>query len=432
MPFRDRREAGQRLGILVRKEHLRDPVVVALPRGGVPVAMEVATALRAPMDVLVVRKLGVPSSPELGFGAVAHGDVLFIDDDIVKDARVSADDVDEAVERERHEVRRRVRLYRGERPWPDLRNRGVVVVDDGLATGGTVRAAVRALAQMGATEILVTVPVAPRATVEELNNDGVHVVALETPEHFGAVGQWYGEFPQLTDSEVSDMLDVAWGKQREVAIPADGGDIRALVTVPSGPLGVVIFVHGSGSGRRSPRNRFVAKALEEAHFATVLVDLLTVPESAEDERKGTHRFDIGLLSSRVATAIDWVARDSPTSGLPVGLVGASTGAAAAIRAAAARTELVRAVVLRGGRVDLAEAEIPMVRAPMLFIVGQNDPQVMDMNQEALRKVRDDGQLVVIPGATHLFEEPGALEQVADVTREFFASHLPQEALSPTW
>jgi putative phosphoribosyl transferase len=199
------------------------------------------------------------------------------------------------------------------------------------------------------------------------------------------------------------------------------GDLR----LPRGASGVVLFAHGSGSSRHSPRNRYVAALLNEARLATLLLDLLTPAEEAIDVRTAALRFDIGLLAQRLIGATDWLTEQPETRRLPIGYFGASTGAAAALVAAAERPDIVNAVVSRGGRPDLAGPALTRVRAPTLLLVGGEDVLVIELNRRALAALPPDKQLVIIPGATHLFEEPGALEQVAHLAREWFERYLLQ-------
>jgi dienelactone hydrolase len=187
--------------------------------------------------------------------------------------------------------------------------------------------------------------------------------------------------------------------------------------------GIVVFAHGSGSGRRSPRNRQVAAALREAGLGTLLLDLLTEPEETADRRTGRLRFDIGLLARRLAGAVQWLADEPETTGLAVGYFGASTGGGAALVAAAEDPDAVAAVVSRGGRPDLAGDALPAVTAPTLLIVGGEDHQVLDLNRQALEQLTTEKRLAVVPGATHLFEEPGALDQVAALAADWFVRHL---------
>lgn len=204
-----------------------------------------------------------------------------------------------------------------------------------------------------------------------------------------------------------------------VHVPASGARLNGDLGLYAGARGIVLFAHGSGSGRKSPRNRFVASYLRRRGLSTLLVDLLTLEEEAVDLRTGYVRFDIDLLADRLVSAIDWLGTSEKTAGLRVGLFGASTGAAAALVAAAERTDVVRAVVSRGGRPDLAGEALSRVTAPTLLIVGGADQVVLDLNQQAFESLGCEKGLVVIPGATHLFEEPGALDEVARIAGDWF-------------
>jgi dienelactone hydrolase len=210
---------------------------------------------------------------------------------------------------------------------------------------------------------------------------------------------------------------------RSVTIPADGVQLAGDLTLPPGAPGVVVFAHGSGSGRFSPRNRAVASFLADAGLGTLLMDLLTEDEESVDLRTRHLRFDIGLLGRRVVASIDWLAAEPATRDLEVGCFGASTGAAAALLAAAERPERVGAVVSRGGRPDLAGDALPRVTAPTLLIVGGRDIEVLRLNQMAMAALGGEARLEVVPGASHLFEEPGALQRVAVLARDWFLGHL---------
>jgi dienelactone hydrolase len=208
-----------------------------------------------------------------------------------------------------------------------------------------------------------------------------------------------------------------------VEVPVRDLRLAGALTVPPAARGVVVFAHGSGSGRFSPRNRAVAGALVDAGFATLLMDLLTAEEEAEDIETARLRFDIRLLAERVIGAIDWLSSDRTLAELAVGCFGASTGAAAALIAAAERPQRVAAVVSRGGRPDLAGDALPRVRAPTLLIVGGRDNEVIELNRRAQILLGGESRLEIVSGATHLFEEAGALEQVAELAREWFLGHL---------
>jgi dienelactone hydrolase len=216
---------------------------------------------------------------------------------------------------------------------------------------------------------------------------------------------------------------------RRCSIPVGDTEVEADLVVPEAVLGVVLFAHGSGSSRLSPRNRYVATELHRAGLGTALVDLFTPEEEALDLETGELRFDIDFLSARLIAIIDWLIENAwPTTGHALGLFGASTGAAGALVAAAARPASVTAIVSRGGRPDLAGEILEVVRQPVLLIVGERDPVVLQLNREAADRLAGETRLEVVPGASHLFEEPGALEQVAQLAREWFVRHLP---LAPT-
>jgi putative phosphoribosyl transferase len=208
-----------------------------------------------------------------------------------------------------------------------------------------------------------------------------------------------------------------------VRVTAGSVMLEGNLTLPEAARGIVLFAHGSGSSRLSPRNRYVARILNEAKLATLLVDLLTPEEEAIDVRTAHLRFDIGLLAERLVGATDWLVQHPDTDQLRIGYFGASTGAAAALMAAVVRPDVVGAVVSRGGRPDLAGRALAQVRAPTLLIVGGHDVEVLELNRAALAQLRAEKELVIVPGATHLFEEPGALDQVARLARDWFERHL---------
>ena len=216
------------------------------------------------------------------------------------------------------------------------------------------------------------------------------------------------------------------GEERLVRIEAGSVLLEGNLSLPEGARGIVLFAHGSGSSRLSPRNRHVAKLLNQARLATLLVDLLSPEEEAVDLRTAQLRFNIGLLAERLVGITDWLVKEPDAQPLRIGYFGASTGAAAALVAAAERPKMVRAVVSRGGRPDLAGPALAHVEAPTLLIVGGNDLLVIELNRTALAQLRSEKRLVIVPGATHLFEEPGALDEVARLAREWFERYLAWE------
>jgi putative phosphoribosyl transferase len=435
--FTNRRDAGRQLAD--RLAHYRnDPqvIVVGLPRGGVPVASEVASALEAPLDVIVVRKLGVPFQPELAMGAIGEHGARYVDSDLVERAGVSAEQFAEVESREREELEWRSHRFRTGRPPAPLADRVVIIVDDGVATGSTARAACHVARAAGASRVVLAVPVAPSDWVDRLRDAADEYVAAETHWRFGSVGLFYRDFAQTTDAEVLECLragaDPSGGdgadaapptpvaeQSTDVLVDAGGISLEGHLQVPEHATGLVVFAHGSGSSRHSSRNRFVAKTLNDARIATLLFDLLTLEEEASHDNV----FDVALLGDRLTATIAWIRQDAAVGGLPLGLFGASTGAAAALWAAAEPGSNVAAVVSRGGRPDLAGLRLDAVRAPTLLIVGSQDTRVLALNREAREHLTSESSIVQVPGATHLFEEPGALGLVAELARDFFVEHL---------
>lgn len=456
MIFDNRLQAGRYLATkLNRYAHRGDVVVLGLPRGGVPVAYEIAVALHAPLDVFMVRKLGVPGHEELAMGAVAGGGIRVLNQDVVDELQIPPHVIDRAAEAERNELQRREAAYRGERPPLDVFDRIVIVVDDGLATGATMRAALQALRQLQPKRLIAAAPVGADSTCHELDAWADETVCAMTPDPFYAVGSWYHDFEQTTDEEVKQLLDDAAAKQQPsqaggqlsstgnahaaassddrddgapreetVRLLIDDGILEGTLSVPPSPRGIIVFAHGSGSSRHSPRNRFVAEALNRRGFATLLFDLLTAAEERLDERTGHLRFDIDFLSRRLLAVTDALVDYVDVRNLPIGYFGASTGAAAALTAAAQRPQVV-AVVSRGGRPDLAADSLRQVYAAVLLIVGGRDEQVLELNRRALVRLSHTQarELSVIPGATHLFEEPGSLDAVARLAADWFAERL---------
>ncbi|WP_435188849.1 phosphoribosyltransferase family protein [Streptomyces sp. bgisy126] len=425
MFFSDRSDAGRQLA--ARLDHLRgqDVVVLGLPRGGVPVAVEVADALDAPLDICLVRKLGVPHRPEVAMGAIGEGGVRVLNDGVIQEAGVDDRALAAVEERELAELDQRARRYRGSRTPVPLEGRTVLVVDDGLATGATALAACRVVRARGAARIVLAVPVAPPGWTARLGGEADETVGVRTPEGFYAVGQFYREFPQTPDDEVIACLDRSRAARdpvvldTDVRIPVDGAVLAGRLAVPEGAVGLVLFAHGSGSSRHSPRNRAVAAELNRAGLGTLLFDLLGEAEAADR----AHVFDTPLLAGRLAGATERLAGRPDVAGLPLGYFGASTGAAAALWAAGDPASPVAAVVSRGGRPDLAADRLAGVRAPTLLVVGGEDPLVLDLNRRAGALLRCEHRLAVVEGATHLFEEPGALEEVAELATSWFTGHF---------
>ncbi|HUH80380.1 MAG TPA: phosphoribosyltransferase family protein [Solirubrobacteraceae bacterium] len=441
--FRDRHDAGRRLAALLERFRDELPVVVGMPRGGVPVAAEVARELNAPLDVVVVRKVGAPQNPEYALGAVAEGGVQVLSYETAAALGLSDRDLKTLVARVEDELSERTRLYRGTSPPLSVAGRTAILVDDGLATGRSAHAAIASLRGRGAARVILAVPVAAPSSVDALRELADEIVCVEMPEDMWAVGAWYEDFHPTSDEEVVALLAELGDASTEGAaedgsrarprdVQSGGAAIRkelgmalgpdlvlgADVTVPPNAAGLVIFAHGSGSSRLSPRNRAVAETIVAAGYATLLFDLLTSVE----ELDRANVFDIPLLAHRLLSASAWAGGQDELAGLPLAYFGASTGAAAALTAAAQLGERVHAVISRGGRPDLA-ADLPAVQAPTLLIVGGADRQVLELNRIAQRQLRCPNELAIVEGATHLFEEPGALEQVAGLAIRWLEEHL---------
>jgi predicted phosphoribosyltransferase/dienelactone hydrolase len=428
--FDSRADAARQLAAALGRYHGANPLVLAIPRGAVAMGRVLADALQGELDVVLVRKLPAPFNRELAIGAVDETGWVYLGEHA---ARVGGDaDYVERVRRaELETLRRRRAQYTPYRPPIDPAGRIAIVVDDGLATGATMIAALHATRARGPAKLVCAVPVGAPDSLARVRPYCDELVCLEAPEDFYAVGQFYRDFEQVEDDEVIALLAAtAQAPQRpgrggsgatEVRVPAGRVTLAGDLECPPGARGVVVFSHGSGSGRRSPRNRLVARALRDAGFATLLLDLLT-PQEDEDYAR---RFDIDLLTERLAAAVAYVREAPATSGLAVGLFGASTGAASALRVAAAAPASIAAVVSRGGRPDLAgEAALARVTAPTLLVVGGRDHGVIELNEAARDAlVRCERELVLVPGATHLFEEHGTLEQVAALATQWFERHL---------
>lgn len=436
MHFADRVDAGRRLAARLKELPRENLVALGLPRGGVPVAFEVARELGVPLDVIVVRKLGVPFQPELAMGAIGEGDVRIVNESVVRMAGVTRAEIDRVETREREELARRAERFRGGRERTPLKGRTALIIDDGIATGSTVRAACKVARMQGAARVIVATPVAPPDTVAALYDDADEVIALDMPELFYAIGQFYADFSQTSDEEVVRLLEMAPVsapatvpddtaaddpplRDEEVEVRAGPVRLAGHLTVPEGAQAIVVFAHGSGSSRHSPRNRFVASVLNQAGLGTLLFDLLTPTE----ELDRSNVFDIPLLARRLVDVTAWLRGQPEGRTATVGYFGASTGAGAALWAAAEPDADIAAVVSRGGRPDLAAPRLADVTAPTLLIVGGHDSVVLALNAEAEAQMRCPTRLSVVPGASHLFEEPGTLAAAAELARDWFIDHM---------
>ncbi len=436
--FTDRSDAGRQLAAQLSAMNLTRPVVYALPRGGVPVGLEIARVLNAPLDLVLVRKIGAPGEAELALGAVVDGEnpQTVINEDVRWASGADAAFLARARRRELAEIERRRALYLEGRPRIDPAGCTAIVVDDGLATGATAKAALAAIKRQGAARTILAVPVAPEEALAEMRGHADEIVCLRPATRFHGVGAFYADFHQLTDEETIGLLRQAWAERpargtavppapsrRAVEVPPLG--LKGDLCVPPAPRGLVLFAHGSGSSRLSPRNIAVAQALNGRGFATLLLDLLTEAE-ARDRR---NVFDIALLADRLLEAVLWINGEPDVADLRLGLFGASTGAGAALIAAAELNGRISAVVSRGGRPDLAGRALPRVTAPTLLIVGGEDHHVITLNRQALAAMTCEKLLRIVPRAGHLFEEPGTLETMTELGSAWFEHYLTVPAHS---
>jgi putative phosphoribosyl transferase len=424
--FSDRHDAGRQLADRLR--HLAGPrtIVLGLPRGGVPVAFEVASTLHAPLDVILVRKLGVPYQPELGMGAIGEDDVRVVNDEVVHAAGLGPADIEAVEKRERAELERRSSRFRASRPRLDLTGKTAVVVDDGIATGSTAVAACQVARASGASKVVLAVPVGPPDCEQRFRDVVDEFVCLRTPGGFYAIGQFYDDFSATHDDEVVGLLTRASAtvpepsvSERAVLVGDESLALPGQLSVPHKAPGIVLFAHGSGSSRLSPRNQQVASVLEDAGLGTLLFDLL---KTSEDQDRSAV-FDIELLATRLTAATAWLRHQDEAEGKRLGYFGASTGAAAALWAAAEPLADIAAVVSRGGRPDLARSRLEAVRSPTLLIVGSLDLQVLELNRRAQERLVCENRLSVVHGATHLFEEQGTLTEAANLARDWFMQRL---------
>lgn len=433
IPFRDRIDAARQLAAALEKFRGSKPVILAIPRGAVPMGRIIADALQGELDVVLVRKIGAPGNPEFAIGAVDEQGRLMLGP-YAQQVGADAEFIDDEVQRQLQLMRRRRETYRPGQPAVALDGRTVIVVDDGLATGSTMIAALQAVRSQHPAHLVCAVPVAARDSLAHVAEFADEVVCLATPRPFNAVGLYYRDFTGVTDDEVIELLAATPAASTHVAaglhpstalraairIPAGQVSLEGDLDIPAGARGLVIFAHGSGSSRHSSRNQWVAGELRRHGFGTLLFDLLTM----EEDQDRAMRFDVSMLARRLGAAIRHARAIPACAALPIGLFGASTGAAAALIAAADNPEDVAAVVSRGGRPDLAGSRTcSQVRAHTLLLVGGADTDVLELNRAVATVMGEWAELVVVPGATHLFEEPGALQQVARHAADWFATWL---------
>jgi putative phosphoribosyl transferase len=444
---RDRQEGGRLLAKELGRFRSERPIVLGVARGGVPVALEVAKALHAPLDVMTVQKVGADECPEYTIAAVAEGGPPHVRLESLQLVGVTEVDAAERAERAAAELLQRARAYRGDAPAPNLAGRTVLLIDDGVATGATACAAAKAARRRGAARVILAAPVIAAAAELELRHELDEVVALDWPRPFLAVGIWYECFDRVSEQNVVDCLRLAGAPlpQREadrifgracqpaaalaaeaLEIPCEGsslGFIESDLVRPAGAKGIVVF--STGSIRESPRYRLISRALHQAGLATLRCDLLTPTERRDQATRLP--VDPKVLPHRIAGVIRWISTHPTTRGMHRGLYGAGAGAEGALVSVAGDPELVEAVVVRAGQLDtVSTLTLASIRAPVLLVVGSRDENVLSVNRAALSHFAI-GDLAVVPGATDLFGEPGALEAVSRLAADWFKRWLERAA-----
>lgn len=425
LPFTDRSEAGIRLAERVRDYAVTDPIVLALPRGGVPVGAELARVLDAPLDVLLVRKLGLPGHSEMGVGALTEDGQVCFDDNALARLHVSRDQLKATVEAERAELGRRLEVYRGDNPAPRIAGRDVLVVDDGIATGGTARAALRMVRRQQPARLVAAIPVGAQSAVESLRPEADHIVVLTAPENFRAVGEWYRDFGQLSDDDVTrtitelrDLAPTTSGDARTVRVPAGSVELEGELTVPSDVRGGVVVALEQEESSTS-RQAFTA-AMRDSGYATLMIDPSHPRAGGAGEAEGDAPAEHGR---KLGEAAAWLRETVDVSPQQIGVFGSGPGAPAALVAAAAHPNEIAAVVVHGGRIDAAENSLPQVRAPVLVLVEGEDSFVRELAEWVVSQLSAPCELRTVAGAEQLLATSREWRAVADSAAEWFTSRM---------
>jgi predicted phosphoribosyltransferase/dienelactone hydrolase len=422
MYFRDRKDAGEQLAAVLKQKGYVDAVVLGIPRGGLPVATEVARAVGGILAVVVARKLGAPGNPELAIGATTASGITYINEGVARAVGASQAYIDAEKLRQVLEAQRREELFDGHRR-PGLKDRTVIVVDDGVATGATAIAAIRATKAEGAKRVVIAVPVGPPEMIDLLGKEADEVVCLESDPGFWAVGQYYDNFDQVSDQDVRALLDAYAAPPPapdsiHLTMKRNQINLAGILTTPAGagPFPLVIFVHGLGSGKDSPRNVTIAAHIVDSGIATLLFDLSGHGESSPDPHDG-----LGAYVADLQAAFAWATVAPQVKNDAIGIAGSSLGATIAVKALIEGHVKPRTMVLRAPPVE--PEDFRRINVPSLVLIGSLDPLRSDVEWGATPCPQLT--LSVVQGASHLFEEPGTLEQALRLTVGWFVQHLLQ-------
>ncbi|HTJ36108.1 MAG TPA: phosphoribosyltransferase family protein [Dactylosporangium sp.] len=421
MQFTDREEAGRHLGGRLQGEAAPDAVVLGVPGGGVPVAIEVAAALDVPLEPLVVQRLGVPFQLELAMGALAPGGVLAVNAPVLRAARVDGDELASEVDHARICADDRSRWLHAGRETLELRGRPAIVVDDAIVTGATARAACGAARAAGATSVVMATPVAGRAGLAGLAGAADRVIHLEAIADGEAAGGRYADFRPVPDDEVVRLLA---GPSSRSATPHTGhGDppeADGRLAVPERATGMVVLAHTSRLAEDGPRYRWIAGRLRDAGLATLSLNLLH--EDEEMDWRAAH--DVPRLAARLDAGLQRLRADATLSALPVGVFATGNATAAALSLATGPGGgPFTAIVSHDGRPDLAWPALPRVGAPTMLIAGGRDEHLLELNRAAFGRLPPTGRLAVLRDAGHLVQEPGALATLTELATAWFADRL---------
>jgi putative phosphoribosyl transferase len=420
--FTNRVDAGRLLAHRLAHLHSDDVVVLGLPRGGVPVAAEVAKALRCPLDVILVRKLGLPWRRELAFGAIGEGGITVFNDDVVKSSGLNTHEIALVEAQEHAELDRRSREYRSMHHRLSIKGKTAVIVDDGVATGATARAACAVARRAGAARVVVAVPVAPMGWEESFVGVTDEQMSLFTPTDFGSVGYFYDSFSPISDEEVTALLMSSAEPITEEDVREVMGStiVEARIVASPRPWAVALFIHGSGSNRSSVRNRTISRQLAAAGVSSVLIDVVADGDRSES-------IDMDALIQRLVDVTGWITEESHLNGMPLVLVGSSSGASIAVAAAISLRDSGRLVALvsRGGNFSAVMDVVNEVPIPVLMVVGSLDTMTLEQNRAVCAAIGSLCSLEIIEGASHLFVEGDSLDVAGRLIVRFIGRIVSQ-------